>query len=80
MAMENKVPKSPKADRVSILLAVGTVLVFIGLSCLNVAILRGMILASSRFPFTNLVYVFLLSYLSLRAVEWFALKQLKGFR
>jgi hypothetical protein len=78
--MENKLSKPPKANRVSILLAVGAVVVFVGLSCLNVAILRGMILSSSRFPFTNLVYVFLLSYLSLRAVEWFALKQLKGFR
>jgi len=68
------------ANRVSILLLVVAVAAFVGLSCLNVAILRGMILASSRFPFTNLVYVFLLSYVSLRAAEWFGLRQFKGFR
>jgi RsiW-degrading membrane proteinase PrsW (M82 family) len=78
--MENKLPKTQKANRVSILLLVGAVFAFIGLSCLNVAILRGMVLSSSRFPFSNLVYVFLLSYVSLRAVEWFGLRQFKGLR
>lgn len=78
--MENKLPKTQKANRVAVLMAIAAVFVFVGLSCLNVAILRGMVLSSSRFPFSNLVYVFLLSYVSLRAVEWFAVRQFKAFR